>query len=200
MRCRCPLTAYGHYQSFLSCANVDSNIDTSALIKDKLGLLNREQCDLLMRLSTHLYAVCSFSKSNGVDLKTIARIWAHVFIRKPEDVETNYEDAKNTAVKHIQVTEMIINYFHCKATKSESHSADESQYVKHDPNKETKIPLESKKSRVMKAKKDAIHLLPECQNLYNAVTNDNYDQCFKWLSDHSRMKKPLRGSYQLQNT
>ena len=73
-----------------------------------------------MRLSAHLYAVCSFSKSNGVDLKTIARIWAHVFIRKPEDVETNYEDAQNTAVKHIQVTEMIINYFHCKATKSES--------------------------------------------------------------------------------
>ena len=69
LRCHCPLTTYGHYQSFLSCANVDSNIDTSALIKDKLGLLNREQCDLLMRLSAHLYAVCSFSKSNGIDLK-----------------------------------------------------------------------------------------------------------------------------------
>ena len=32
-RCHCPLTTYSQYQSFLSCTNVDSNIDTSALIK-----------------------------------------------------------------------------------------------------------------------------------------------------------------------
>ena len=81
---------------FLSCANVDSNIDTSALIKDKLGLLNRETCDLLMRLSIHLNAVCAFSEFNGMTSKDIVAIWAHVFIRKPEDVETNYEDAQNT--------------------------------------------------------------------------------------------------------
>ena len=58
-----------------------------------------------------------YQEVNGMTSKDIVAIWAHIFIRKPEGVEKNSEDAQNNAVKHIEITEMIINYFHSKATR-----------------------------------------------------------------------------------